>query len=116
MGHWPLYKLLQYGSGLLGIVGLLLWARQALKQAPVNRQIDPPIERPMGGGAGRAIVYAGIAFTMVLFTVWAILLHASSLDTTATIGVRAVIGAIAGGFVGLVLYAIGFWVATWQTR
>jgi Domain of unknown function (DUF4184) len=102
--YWPVYKLLQYGSGLGGILGLLLWAGLGLRQAPVNPLVTTLAWR------GKALAYGGIGATTLLITALAIGLHASPLDTTAEIGVRAVIGAIAGGFVGLGLYATVFWV------
>jgi Domain of unknown function (DUF4184) len=37
IGRLPLYKLLQYGSGLLGIAGLGVWAMRWLKQSPAER-------------------------------------------------------------------------------
>jgi Domain of unknown function (DUF4184) len=101
IGHWPVYKLLQYGSGLVGSVGLLLWAISWLRQAVVDRDVTTLPWR------AKAIAYGGISLTTIAFIVLAIGLHSSPSDTTAAVGVRAVIGAITGGFVGLVLSAVG---------
>jgi hypothetical protein len=100
IGPLPIYKLLQYGSGLFGLVALGGWAWQAWSQATVKRPIEslPP--------GRKAMVWCGIGLTMLMMMGLAIGLHRSALDTTSTIVVRAIIGAISGIFAGLVLYAI----------
>jgi Domain of unknown function (DUF4184) len=97
----PLYKLLQYGSGLLGVAGLGVWVMRWLKQSPAERSIESlPIR-------SKAIVWCGIGLTAVLMMGWAIVRDAIPGEGMAAIGVRAIIGAISGSFVGLGLYAIG---------
>jgi Domain of unknown function (DUF4184) len=102
IGHWPIYKWLQYGSGLVGVGGLLLWARRSLKQGGPDRAVTTLPWRV------KTLLYGGISLVALGFIALAVGLHSSPLDTRATVGVRAVIGAISGGFVGLVLYAVGF--------
>jgi Domain of unknown function (DUF4184) len=104
VGRMPFYKLVQYLSGLLGLAGLGGWLYAWWRQAEPTIAIESlPLRL-------KAIVWNGIGVITLLFMWLAITLHALSIDTTATIVVRAIIGAISGGFVGLVLYAIGFWI------
>jgi hypothetical protein len=103
IGRWPIYKLLQYGSGLFGLVGLWVWARQSWSQVTVERTIE---SLPM---RGKAIVWCGIGLTALLMMGLAIVWDAIPGEGMAAIVVRAIIGAISGSFVGLGLYAIGFW-------
>jgi hypothetical protein len=103
IGPLPIYKLLQYGSGVFGLAGLARWFGLWQAQAPVGRSV------PMLSKRHQAIVWCGIGLTTLMMMGLAIGLHRSPLDTTSTIIVRAIIGAISGWFVGLGLYAIGFW-------
>jgi hypothetical protein len=103
IGRWPIYKLLQYGSGLLGLVGLWVWARQSWSQVTVEHSVESLSMR------GKAIVWCGIGLTAVLMMGFAIVRDATPGEGMAAIGVRAIIGAISGSFVGLVMSAIGFW-------
>jgi hypothetical protein len=102
IGPLPIYKLLQYGSGVCGLAGLVRWFGLWQAQAPVQRSA------PMLSKRHQAIVWCGIGLTTLMMMGLAIGLHHSPLDTTSTIVVRAIIGAISGSFVGLGLYAIGF--------
>jgi hypothetical protein len=101
VGRMPIYKLVQYLSGLLGLVGLGGWIYTWWRQAePMIANRSLPLRL-------KAIVWSGIGLITLLFIWLAIGLHASSIDTTATIVVRGIIGAISGSFAGLVLYSIG---------
>jgi Domain of unknown function (DUF4184) len=106
IGQWPLYKLLQYGSGLLGVAGLWVWAMRWLKQSPAERSIE---SLPM---RGKSIAWLTIGLTAVLMMGFAIVRDATPGEGMAAIVVRAMIGAIAGSFVGCVMYAIGFWMTS----
>ncbi len=104
IGRSPLYKLLQYGSGLFGLVGLGVWAIGWWSQAIVAPSIESLSSR------GKAIAGLTIGLMAVLLMVWAIVRDATPGEGMAAIVVRAIIGAISGSFVGMLLYAIGFWV------
>jgi Domain of unknown function (DUF4184) len=104
IGRLPLYKLLQYGSGLFGLLGLGVWAMRWWAQAIVKPSIESLSRR------GKAIAGLAIGLMAVLMMVWAIVRDATPGEGIAAIVVRAIIGAISGSSVGLVLYSIGFWV------
>jgi hypothetical protein len=104
IGQMPLYKLLQYASGLFGLLGLGVWAMRWLADAVVEPSIESLSSR------GKAIAGLTIGLTAVLMMGLAIVRDATPGEGMAAIVVRAIIGAIAGSFLGLMLYAIGFWV------
>jgi Domain of unknown function (DUF4184) len=103
IGRLPIYKLLQYGSGLFGLLGLGCWAWQAWSQAGVECSIVSLPRR------GKVAVWCGIGLAAGLMMGFAIVRNATPGEGIAAIGVRAIIGAIAGSFVGMGLWAIGFW-------
>ncbi len=104
IGRMPLYKLLQYGSGLFGLLGLGVWAIRWIADSVVEPSIESLSSR------GKAIAGLTIGLMAVLLMVWAIVRDATPGEGMAAIVVRAIIGAISGSFVGVVLYAVGFWV------
>jgi Domain of unknown function (DUF4184) len=91
IGRLPIYKLLQYGSGLFGLMGLGWWAWQAWSQARGECSIVSLPRR------GKVAVWCGICLAAGLMMGFAIVRD-------------AIIGAISGSFVGTGLWAIGFWV------
>jgi Domain of unknown function (DUF4184) len=100
IGRLPLYKLLQYGSGLLGLVGLGFWAMQS-KVSVAGSTIETLSSR------GKTIARLTIGLMTVLLMVLAIGRNANPGEGGGAIVVRAIIGAISGSFVGLGLDAIG---------
>jgi Domain of unknown function (DUF4184) len=104
IGRLPIYKLLQYGSGLFGLLGLGVWAWQAWSQARVECSIASLPRR------GKVAVWCGIGLVAGLMMGFAIVRDATPGEGIAAIGVRGIIGLISGTFVGMGLWAIGFWV------
>jgi Domain of unknown function (DUF4184) len=103
IGRMPLYKLLQYGSGLFGLLGLGVWTMRWLASSVAEPSIESLSSR------GKVIAWLTIGLMAVLLMGLAIVRDATPGEGVAAIVVRAIIGVISGSFVGMVLYAIGFW-------
>lgn len=102
-GRLPVYKLLQYGGGVVGLIALGLWAMVAWMQRP------PAPSRAMLAGqpvSPRVQLASGLTLTIAI-AVWVGL--AVGLWPTPTVSqliVQAVIGGVTGGFLGLLTCAI----------
>ena len=102
LGSVPIYKLLQYGSGVIGLVALFLWLSRRLNQeVPCNR-----IETLTPRWRGLTIIC--IALCALVFTWVAVDIHHIAGETFKEAFVRAVIGCISGLFLGLLLYSAVF--------
>ena len=89
----PLYKWNQYGSGVLGLLGLSGWYLHAVLRNKHNRY------------QGKLVVGVPIfAVCMVIFVLVANVVHGSS--ALSEYVVRSAIGVITGGFVGMCVYAL----------
>jgi hypothetical protein len=104
VGPLPVFKFLQYGGGILGMIALLVWLGIWLRQ---NQQLTRT--RTLNTYWKFLAVFvvtlcaatvAGIAMEM----------HRRVGDTTYELVIRAVIGCISGLFLGLSLYSALFWV------
>ncbi|MEW6491319.1 MAG: DUF4184 family protein [Cyanobacteriota bacterium] len=103
LGPLPIYKLLQYGSGVIGLVALFLWLSIWLSQAkPCNR-----IETLAPHWRGLTIIC--IALCAFVFAWVAVEINRIAGETFKEAVVRAVIGCISGSFIGLLLYSAVFW-------
>lgn len=107
-GSLEVYKLLQYGGGIFGLLGLsiwfLVWFQQSKKQQASNLCAAVKLNF-----RDRVIVWMVILSSTIGFALFAITLHAYPEDTLSGIVVRAVVGAISGLSIGFVVYSIGFW-------
>lgn len=103
LGSVPIYKLLQYGSGVMGLAALFLWLSIWLSQAkPRNR-----IETLAPHWRGLTIIW--IALCAFVFAWVAVDINRIAGETLKEAVVRAVIGCISGLFIGLLLYSAVFW-------
>ncbi len=93
----PLYKLNQYGSGVLGLAGLILW------YAKLRAKSQQAIELPKLKLA--LLIYSG---SILLFVLSANLLHDAA--GLSYVVVRSAIGFINGIVMGTVIYAV------WSSR
>ncbi len=99
----PIYKILQYSSGILGLLALLIW---------FLIWFDPIKQQSVVGSLNwrhQMVAWGMILTTAALFASMAIVRHAHPGDALSALIIRAVVGGISGLFVGLVGYAIGFW-------
>ena len=102
----PIYKLLQYGCGVIGVFALLLWLSLWLNQeVPCNR-----VETLAPRWRGLTIIC--IALCAFVFSWVAFEIHHIAGETFKDAVVRAVIGCISGLFLGLLLYSAVFWILT----
>lgn len=88
----PLYKLNQYGSGVLGLAGLVLW------YAKLNAKSQQVIE-----STHLKLAFIIYAFSILLFVLAANLLHDAA--GLSYVVVRSAIGLINGIAIGSVIYA-----------
>jgi Domain of unknown function (DUF4184) len=107
IGSLEIYKLLQYGGGIFGLLGLLIWFLvwfEHSKQPVVN-----PMPLIILYVRDRIIAWRIILSISIAFAIVAVILHAHPEDGLSSIVVRAVVGGISGLFIGFVVYSIGFW-------
>jgi hypothetical protein len=107
IGSLEVYKILQYGGGIFGLLGLSLWFLVWFQQS--KPQIDNPVDTVTLNFRERIIVWTIVLSIAVIFAMIAVILHAHPEDGLSAIVVRAVVGSISGLFIGFVVYAIGFW-------
>lgn len=93
----PLYKLNQYGSGVLGLAGLVLWYAKLKTE---SQQVVESTHLKMA-----FVIYTG---SILLFVLAANLLHESA--GLSYVVVRSAIGLINGIAIGCVIYAV------WSSR
>lgn len=98
----PIYKWLQYGGGIIGLILLLLWLGSVLSQQSPQDQPPKTLSHK-----GKSLAWAFIG-TVLSLIVYSAVSAAPSYTPTVTI-VCAVIGLISGLFLGLCLYAAIFW-------
>ncbi len=91
VGRLVVYKWVQYLSGVLGLLGLFVWGLVWWRGAAVVRV----------AGQFRVGAWVGILSCGVLVGAIAIVVHAVPGEGLAAVVVRAVIGGISGGFLGL---------------
>jgi hypothetical protein len=103
IGALPVYKILQYASGIIGVLALFLWLLFWLWQAPLRSY--PEVFR------WKLSAYLTIALSTVGMTWMAVAIHWVAEDTFATVFIRAIIGSISGLFLGLLMYSIVFWIS-----
>ena len=104
LGSMPIYQLLQYGSGVIGVFALLLWLSIWLNQAKSCNRIETLAPR------WRALTIICIALCTVVFTWVAVEIHYIAGETFIETFVRAILGSISGLFLGLLLYSAVFWI------
>lgn len=100
----PIYKLLQYGSGIFGLGALSVWFLLWLLKTQPCQQSKKLL--PMGW---KLLATGCIFLTSSIFALIAVRLHLVEDGSFSGIVVRAVIGAISGLFIGSFFYAVAFW-------
>jgi hypothetical protein len=109
VGSLPVYKILQYTSGILGILALFLWLLFWLWQSQSRSYLE------VLASGWKTLVYLAILISTVGFAWLAVVMHQVAADTFATVFVRGIIGSISGLFLGLLLYSIIFWISiSWR--
>jgi hypothetical protein len=103
LGSMPIYKLLQYGCGVIGVLALFLWLSIWLNQAKPCNRIETLATR------WKALTILCIALCSCVFTWVAVEIHHIAGETFIETFVRAVLGCISGLFIGLLLYSAVFW-------
>lgn len=103
LGPMPIYKFLQYGSGVFGVFALLLWLSIWLNQAKSRNRIETLAPR------WKALAIICIALCAFVLTWVAVEIHHIAGETFIETFVRAVLGSISGLFLGLLLYSAVFW-------
>ncbi len=99
----PLYKLLQYGSGIFGLCGLSIWFLVwLLKTQPRQSKQALPVR-------WKLLATSCILLTSCILALIAVKLHIAEDGSFSGIVVRAVIGSISGLFLGCLLYSVVFW-------
>ncbi len=104
LGSLAIYKLLQYGSGVIGLVALFLWLSIWLNQAKPCNRTETLAPR------WRGLTIICIALCALVFAWVAVDINRIAGETFKDAVVRAVIGCISGLFVGLLLYSAAFWI------
>ena len=99
----PIYQLLQYGCGVIGVFALFLWLSIWLNQAKSFNHIETLATR------WRALTIICIALCAFVWTWVAVDIHHIAGETFIEAFVRAVLGCISGLFLGLLLYSAVFW-------
>jgi hypothetical protein len=107
LGLLPVYKIVQYGSGILGLLGLAMWLILWFRQlpTPVASDRSPKQHRIWQ----QALVWMMILLIAFITSVIAVMINSHAGDRIQSIVVRAVVGGIAGFWFGFGMYAIGFW-------
>jgi hypothetical protein len=103
LGSVPIYQLLQYGCGVIGVFALFLWLSIWLNQAKSCNRIETLTPR------WRALTIICIALCAFVLTWVAVDIHHIAGETFIEAFVRAVLGCISGLFLGLLLYSAVFW-------
>lgn len=101
----PIYKWVQYVSGILGFLALLVWLAIWLGHSPQYRRSTTHKAYPLW----KVVALTCICLTSGVFAVIAIGFPFQADDSINALVVRTVIGSISGLFVGLVAYAFSFW-------
>jgi Domain of unknown function (DUF4184) len=107
IGSLQIYKLLQYGGGILGLLGLSIWFLVWLQQS--KQQVEEPIDSVTLNFRDRIIAWTMVLSISATFAIIAVIRHAHPEDGLSSIVVRAAVGSISGLFMGFVVYSIGFW-------
>ncbi len=95
----PVFKLLQYGSGVFGLLGLVAIAAWAVRRAR-------PYPGPRLGPVAAKLAWA-VIFATVLVTTLAAFAVVPELTPKGVL-VQSVVGFIAGGWLGTLVYALAF--------
>lgn len=99
----PLYKFLQYGSGIFGLFALSVWfAIWFLKTQPRQQHKTLAVR-------WKLVASGLILLASCILAVIAVKLHLAEDGSFAGIVVRAIIGAISGLFIGCFFYSAAFW-------
>jgi hypothetical protein len=107
IGSLQVYKIFQYGGGILGLLGLSIWFLIWFQQS--KQQIDDSVNSIVLNFRDRIIVWTMILAIAVTFAIIAVIRHAHPEDPLSSMFIRAVVGSISGLFIGFVVYSIGFW-------
>lgn len=102
-GGMPIYKLLQYGGGIFGVLALLIWFVIWLNQAKTYS----PVETLNSRWRGLAI-FCIVLCSLIVAWVAGVVNQVGG-ETSYAVIVRAVIGCISGLSLGLFLYSVAFW-------
>jgi Domain of unknown function (DUF4184) len=105
VGSLPVYKILQYASGIIGVLALFLWLLFWLWQAPLRSYPEVLAFR------WKLIAYLTITLYTVGMSWMAVVIRRVAEDTFATVFIRSIIGSISGLFLGLLMYSIVFWIS-----
>jgi hypothetical protein len=100
----PIYKLLQYGSGIFGIGGLSIWFLLWLSKTQPRQQSKETLSV-----SWRVLITGCILLTSCILALIAVKLHLAEDGSLSGIVVRAVIGSISGLFIGCLFYSAAFW-------
>jgi hypothetical protein len=106
-GSLEVYKLLQYGGGIFGLLGLSIWFLVWFQQSP--QQATDLFDGVKLNFRDRVIVWMLILAISSTFAIVAVIVHAHPEDVISAMVVRAIVGSISGLFIGFVVYSIGFW-------
>lgn len=98
------YKLLQYGSGILGLCGLSIWFLVWLLKTQPRQQ-----SKEMLPVRWKLLATGCILLTSCMFALIAVNLHLAEDGSFSGIVVRAVIGSISGLLLGCLFYSAAFW-------
>ena len=99
----PLYKLLQYGSGIFGLGGLSIWFLVwLLKTKPRPSKETLPVR-------WKLLATGCILLTSCILALIAVKLHLAEDGSFSGIVVRSIIGFISGLFLGCLFYSAAFW-------
>ncbi len=114
----PVYKLLQYGGGVLGLVALALWAVWAVAQRSPNLSSSPSSSVAMAVDdiprGVQIMSLLGMIVCSIVFALWAMSLKQPLILSQMV--VQAVIGLVTGGFLGLLgcSLALRLWLKCWD--
>jgi hypothetical protein len=102
----PLYKVLQYSSGILGLLALAIWLFIWSQQLLIlDTELDLP-KLTLWQKKYCLIMMLIVAIVTALISIFS---PTQSSDTIQAIVVRGIVGAISGFCLGFGGYAIGFW-------
>jgi hypothetical protein len=104
IGAVAIYQLLQYISGIIGILGLLLWLFIWLYRSECRPRIETLTP------TWRAVVTLCISCCAFGLAIVAIEANHMVGETPADVFVRSLIGCISGVLLGLLLYSVIFWI------
>lgn len=98
----PLYKWLQYGSGVVGLLLLTIVIGNM-----INQRSSRP-HQPTLPARWKTLAWSVVVGVIALIS-WVAIAQAAPPQPIASLVIRAVVGIVSGCFLGLCAYASGFW-------